>query len=110
MFSDEYVELSAHGNLAIVKTLNLQISKLEKVIFQKGGLKPEFKVLSTVPGIGDIIALSISLEIGEIKRFEKPSSVCFFQPMNSIFATIEILKLVFSILLILSNSQEKVTD
>jgi transposase len=72
LFNDEYVGLSAQSNLAIIKTLNLQISKLEKAIKQKGGLKREFKVLSTVPGIGDIIALSISLEIGEIKRFGKP--------------------------------------
>lgn len=72
MFCDEYVVLSAQSNLEIIKALNLQIDTLEKAVLKKGKLKPEFKVLKTVPGIGDIIGLSIALEIGEIKRFEKP--------------------------------------
>ena len=72
MFGDEYVALSAQSDLAVIKTLNLRIRTLEQAILKKGKLKPEFQVLSTVPGIGDIIGLSISLEVGDIKRFAKP--------------------------------------
>jgi transposase len=72
MFQDEYVRLSMHSDWVIIKTLTREIEHLEKVILKKGRLKLEFKILSIIPGIGVIIALSISLEIGDIKRFSSP--------------------------------------
>ncbi|MHC4139712.1 MAG: IS110 family RNA-guided transposase [Planctomycetota bacterium] len=72
MFPDERVCLSADSNVAVIKVLTLQIDRLEKAILKEAKLKKEFQVLLTVPGIGDIIGLSIALEVGDIHRFEKP--------------------------------------
>jgi transposase len=41
MFEDELLQLSGRSNLEVIKTLNIEIAKLEKVIREKGKLKPE---------------------------------------------------------------------
>jgi transposase len=46
-----------------------QIERLEKTVMERVKLKPEFKLLTTVPGIGHILALTIMLETGDITRF-----------------------------------------
>lgn len=69
MFADELLRLSGRSNLAVIKTLNLEIGKLEKATLEKGKLKPQFHELLAIPGIGDILSLAISLETGSINRF-----------------------------------------
>lgn len=87
MFSDEYVGMSVRSNLAVIKTLSFEIRALEKVILKAGKLKKEFQALCTVPGIGAIIGLAISLEVGDINRFGKPGqyvSYCRCVPSEKI--------------------------
>jgi transposase len=74
MFSDELLQLSGKSNLAVIKALNIEITKLQKVVLKKGKLKEEFEILLSTRGIGDIIGLAISLEVGDIDRFKKSGS------------------------------------
>ena len=46
-----------------------QIEILEKTIQARVKLRPPFRYLKTVPGIGQTLALTIMLETGEIRRF-----------------------------------------
>lgn len=46
-----------------------RIKEIEKAVLNKVKLKEEYKNLLTVPGIGEILALTIMLETGGIKRF-----------------------------------------
>ncbi len=57
--------------LAVGKTLRTQIARIEKSVLKEARLRPEFEPLKTVPGIGDILGLTIMYEVGEIKRFAK---------------------------------------
>ena len=68
--NNQDVYLAANANLRILHALNNEIKELEKYIKSKVNLRPEFKNLKTVPGIGDILALAIMLETGEISRFK----------------------------------------
>ena len=52
-------------------TLEDMITQLEKAAKAKIKLRPEFKPLLTVSGIGQILGLTIMLETGEIGRFPK---------------------------------------
>jgi len=65
------VYLAAKANLRILQELSLEIIDIEKYIKSKVKLRPEFKNLHTVPGIGDILALTIMLETGSISRFKE---------------------------------------
>jgi transposase len=63
------VTLAMSADVAVIQTLNAQIDKLETRL--RNAVKPrgEFKVLTSTPGIGEILATTIMLETGTVKRF-----------------------------------------
>jgi len=63
------VTLSMSANVAVIQTLNVQISKLEARLREAVKPRAEFKVLTTTPGIGEILATTIMLETGTVQRF-----------------------------------------
>lgn len=68
-FSLADVALAAKANLTVLRCLETEISTLEGVIKQRVKLRPQFRYLLTVSGIGHILALTIMLETGDIGRF-----------------------------------------
>lgn len=71
LFSDEYVSLAVKSNVAVMRCLDERIKQIERVTKKRMKLRPEFKQLLTVDGIGNTLALTISLETGDIRRFPK---------------------------------------
>ena len=61
--------LAVKANLALMSCADEQIDLLERTVSERIKLRAEFCFLKTVPGIGQILALTIMLETGEIKRF-----------------------------------------
>ena len=68
---EEYLLLSAQASLDTINFLKQKIKRLEKVIIQRVKLEKEFGQLLTIPGVGNILAMTIMLEVGDIKRFPK---------------------------------------
>jgi transposase len=65
----EDVTLAMSANVAVIQMLNVQIVKLEKRLREAVRPHEEFKVLTTAPGIGEILATTIMLETGTVERF-----------------------------------------
>lgn len=63
------VGLAVQSNLAVIITLSAQIDLLEKRLQERVGERPDYVLLSSVPGIGRILATIILLETGPIDRF-----------------------------------------
>ena len=63
------VELAVASNLAVIATLNEQIDRLEKRLQEKVKERTEYGLLTTVPGIGRVLATTILLETGPVDRF-----------------------------------------
>jgi transposase len=61
--------LAATSNLAVLHGLADQIAILERTVKERVKRRPAFRQLLTVSGIGDILALTMMLETGEIGRF-----------------------------------------
>jgi transposase len=66
----EDVFLAASSNLVILNSLQKQIKVIEKSIMSKVKSNTSFKQLLSVPGIGEILGLTIVLETGDINRFK----------------------------------------
>jgi len=66
---DPDLVLALKANLAVMNSADSQIEILEKAVQERVKLRPQFRCLKTVPGIGPILALTIMLETGEIERF-----------------------------------------
>ena len=71
MLPNEDHALAVNSNLNVMRTLNEQIKVVEQAVKKKAKLKPEFNKLQSVPGIGIVLALTIMLETGDIRRFAK---------------------------------------
>jgi transposase len=67
---DPHRALAMKSSLVVARCLSEQILALEKVILSQVKLRPEFKKLLTVDGIGPIMGLTIMLETGDIRRFK----------------------------------------
>ena len=63
------VALAMEANRAVSQALGQQIAALEKRLKDRVRLRPEYRLLKTVPGIGETLATTIMLETGCIGRF-----------------------------------------
>ncbi len=64
IFQDSHILLTAKASLSTIEFLNHQIQQIEKVVLHFMKPTPEFEKLLTIPGIGNILALTIALETG----------------------------------------------
>lgn len=71
LIAEPNVRSALAANLALVRCLNLQIERLEREVLTQVKLAAQFAPLTSVTGIGKILALTIMLETGEIGRFAK---------------------------------------
>lgn len=63
--------LAINANLAVMQCLDEQIKIAERAVLVQTKLRPDFQGLLTVSGIGKILALTIALETGDIRRFAR---------------------------------------
>jgi transposase len=63
------VGLAIKANVAVIATLQAQIDVLEKRLQERVKPRPEYGLLTSVPGIGQALATVILLETGPIDRF-----------------------------------------
>jgi len=65
------VTLALQANVAVMHTLQSQITVLEERLQERVRLHEDYALLTTVPGIGQTLATTIMLETGNIARFAK---------------------------------------
>jgi transposase len=69
LFPDKEMRLAVMASVDLIRHLQENIDDIEKVVKKKVKLKEEFAKLLTMPGIGEILTLTIMLEVGHIDRF-----------------------------------------
>jgi transposase len=62
------------ATLAVMRCIDAQISAVERSVLAKVKARADYKALKTVSGIGDVLALTIALETGDIGRFAGPGN------------------------------------
>ncbi len=65
------VALAVTSNLVVMNCLQEQINVLEKALKKELRLEPAFEQLTSIDGVGLVLALTIMLETGEISRFSE---------------------------------------
>jgi transposase len=63
--------LAVKSNLRVMRCLEEEIKKLEKVVKARVRLEPAFRSLLTLPGVGSTLGLTVMLEAGDIGRFRR---------------------------------------
>jgi transposase len=65
----EDVTRAVAANVAVIQTLNAEIDKLEARLRQRVRLRTPYRLITTAPGIGEVLGTTIMLEAGAIERF-----------------------------------------
>lgn len=65
----EDVTCAVAANVAVIQTLNAEIGKLEARLRKRVRLRTPFRMITTTPGIGEVLGTTIMLEAGSIERF-----------------------------------------
>ena len=68
---NEDLELAGSVNKETIDYLTRKIKSIERVIENRIALDAQYQNLVTIPGVGKILALTIMLETGPIRRFKK---------------------------------------
>lgn len=71
LFDSPFLVLTAKSNIAVIQSLTKTIKAIENAVKSQAKLRKEFQLLKTISGIGDILSLTIMLEVGDIDRFPK---------------------------------------
>lgn len=74
LYENEDLALALMATTKVIDVLTEQTRRLEKAVLKKARLRDEFKPLLTVWGIGEILALTIMYEAGEMSRFGEPGN------------------------------------
>lgn len=61
--------LAVRSNLKVINCLDLEIRQIERQVLQHCRCRKDYQSLLTVPGVGRILAMTITLEVGDIGRF-----------------------------------------
>ena len=69
LFSDTETRVAVTASVGLIAHLEKEISGIEAMITKKLKIRREFIKLLTMPGIGQILGLTIMLEVGHIDRF-----------------------------------------
>lgn len=72
LFEDPAEKLTAEIQKAHIDALGKSIARMEKLVLVQAAALPHFAALCSVPGIGRILAMTIVLEVGDIRRFASP--------------------------------------
>jgi len=69
LLAEPDLALAVKANLSVMSSADQQVELLEQTVTQRVKLRAQFSFLKSVPGIGEILALTIMLETGDIRRF-----------------------------------------
>jgi transposase len=78
LLGEGLIGMAPRASLEVIKSLNQEISKIEKTAKARAKLRSEFELLKTVWGVGTILALTIMYETGEISRFSQVGDYCSY--------------------------------
>ena len=72
---EQCFRLTVEKELSVIKHFDHEIEDLERVIAHTVEETKEMRLLTTIPGIGPILAATIMAEIGDVERFKSPKQL-----------------------------------
>ena len=69
LHGEEYLALTGSVSKKVIDTLTQQIKIIEKAALKRVTVIPQYTCLTTIPGVGVVLGLTITLETGDIGRF-----------------------------------------
>jgi transposase len=78
LFGQPHLVAAARNSIGTIRFLTNRISDIEREVSSQVTVRDEFTSLLTIPGIGEILGLTIMLEVGDIRRFPTVGDYCSY--------------------------------
>ena len=78
LYHHPFIRTKTTMELERIELLTRQINSIDKKILERAQKDDTFYLLKTIPGIGDILALTILYEVGGINRFPNARAFCSY--------------------------------
>jgi len=75
LLTHESLLVVAGAQLKLIEAHDTAIATLERFALEKCRPRPEYALLTSIPGVGKILAMTMMLEIGDIRRFAGPGDL-----------------------------------
>ncbi len=72
LLPESLIQWSGELTLSTWHSLDSTVKQLEKAVYEANPEPALYELLTSIPGVGQILALTIQLETGDIKRFSSP--------------------------------------
>lgn len=75
LFADNpFLALAAKNNVCTISFLETKVKQMEKAILTTTKLDKRFEVITTIPGVGKVLGLTVMLEADDFSRFPAPGN------------------------------------
>lgn len=72
LFNDPFSALTAKNSISAIEFLESKIKQIEQVILKETKLDNQYEVITSMPGVGKVLGLTIMLEADDFSRFSSP--------------------------------------
>jgi transposase len=73
-FRDPFAALAAKNSISTISFLETRVKQIEKAIYAEVKLEKQFAVITSIPGVGKILGLTVMLEADDFSRFASPGN------------------------------------
>ena len=73
-FKDPFAALTAKNSISTIAFLDTKAKQIEKTIYSAIKLEKQFAVITTIPGVGKILGMTVMLEADDFSRFASPGN------------------------------------
>ena len=73
-FKDPFAALTAKNSISTIAFLDAKVKQIEKAIYCEIKLEKQFAVITTMPGVGKILGMTVMLEVDDFSRFAAPGN------------------------------------
>lgn len=74
IIADPFLAFTAKNNVTTISFLDTRVKEIEKKILSIAKVEKQFEVITSIPGIGTVLGLTIMLEVDDIGRFPSPGN------------------------------------
>lgn len=79
LFDDPFAVLAAQNSISTISFLQAKAEQIERKLLKAVKLEKQYEVITSMPGVGTILGLTVMLEVDDFNRFASPgnySSYC----------------------------------
>jgi transposase len=73
-FKDPFTALAARNSISAIEFLEKRAKHIERTILKEVKLEKHFTVITSIPGVGNILGLTVMLEACDFSRFASPGN------------------------------------